>query len=48
MASKNRTAPSRHGLENRLGEVIQGRSGQYSAIPAKPVQRARDVLDMAA
>jgi hypothetical protein len=35
-------------LEAKLGTVIAGRTAQFFTIPATPVQRARDVLEMAA
>src|ERR1035437_1805241 len=35
-------------LEQRLGTVIDARSSQFFTVPAVSVQRARDVLDLAA
>jgi transcriptional regulator with XRE-family HTH domain len=35
-------------LEHKLPDVIAGRTAQFFTIPAVPVQRAREVLDLAA
>jgi hypothetical protein len=35
-------------LETKLGTVIDQRASQFFTVPATPVHRARDVLDLAA